>query len=482
MSKPTITVAGAGPIGSMLAIYLADSGFHVEIYEMRPDMRKKNINVGRSINLALAERGIAPLKEVGVFDQVKKLCIPMVGRLIHNLDGTTRLQKYGQKIHEVIHSVSREQLNSLLLDAAEKTGAVNIHFDSTIASIDSDNNMMEVIEKSLVKLNDDQSTRRVHKHTHHFDVLIGADGSRSIVRKTILEQTNQDDRLDWLGHSYKEIVLPSGKRGEFLIDKNVLHIWARNQFMLIALANLEGSFTCTLFMPTDNEIDERCREEDRSLSFANLNSEQEINVFFEKYFPDFYKLVPNITEQFINNPTGTLATVKAYPWHLDSNLAVIGDAAHAIVPFHGQGMNCGFEDCSVFNEILQKYISKTDLLANLDWECLFREVGQSRKMNSDAIADMAIENYMNMRSDVNDPKYLLKKEIAFLLEQKFPQFIPRYSMVMFNRMPYSKALEFGEIQNKLLNELVLDINSIQELDFHMAYKRAEEILPALLLA
>jgi kynurenine 3-monooxygenase len=438
MKTQTITIIGAGLVGSLMSIYLGKRGYKVEVYEQLPDIRKEAISAGRSINLALANRGIRPLEEVGIMDKVKDLLIPMSGRMLHDESGKLQFQAYGQKDSEVIYSVSRAGLVSLLRDEAEATGNVNFHFKQKLNKIDIYNKSIEfndLVDNSI--------------NLHHFDILLGADGGGSKVRRSLEALGIKGYSSELLEHSYKELTIPATAQGEFQIEKNALHIWPRGEYMLIALPNLDGSFTVTLFMPDKGDI-----------SFDSLTDRQTVEHFFEQKFSDAKKLMPNLTEMFFENPRGILGTVRSEKWDLESTL-LIGDAAHAIVPFHGQGMNCGFEDCRELNRLLDDF--------NDNWGLTMPALTLARKSNANAIADMALENYIEMRDSVRDPKFHLKKAIAFELEKRLPRyFIPRYSMVMFHHIPYSKAKSRGLIQAQILNQLSTDKVSIDEIDFDFA--------------
>lgn len=435
-----ITLTGAGLVGSLLSLYLAKRGYDVDVYESRQDMRRVNMSAGRSINLALANRGIFPLEEVGVMDAIRPSLITMKGRMVHDQEGNTNFQPYGQKEHEVIYSVSRAGLNKILMDAAESTGKVNFHFGCQINDIDWSLSSMKM-----------QRNGGETVETIPFERLVGTDGAGSVVRKAILAQGAQQDTVEPLGHSYKELSIPPGENGEFQIEKEALHIWPRGGYMLIALPNPDGSFTLTLFMPCTGPN-----------SFDEIDTEARLIQFFEENFPDVLPLISNLTQEFFDNPTGSLATIRCAPWYFKDKALVLGDAAHAIVPFHGQGMNCGFEDCHTFNQLMDNVS---------DWESFFREVAEARKPNADAIADLALDNYIEMRDSVRDPGYLLRKQIAFQLEQWFPdKFSPRYSMVMFHRIPYAQAKHLGEIHKQLLAELSAGITTIDQLDKDIAEK------------
>jgi kynurenine 3-monooxygenase len=442
-STPEITLVGAGLAGSLLAIFLARRGHRVTLLERRLDPRKTAgpMSAGRSINLALANRGIAALEEVGVMDSVRSELIPMAGRMLHDEQGRLRLIPYGNKPHEVIYSVSRAGLNTLLLNAAESTGRVSIRFGETVTGVDFAN-------------------CRVLPQAIPYDVLIGTDGSASAVRAAILETTG--GRLDEepLGHGYKELSIPAAPGGGFRMEKNALHIWPRGEYMLIALPNVDGSFTVTLFLPNQGEE-----------SFQALTTPEAVDALFERRFADAIPLMPNLAESFFGNPTGHLETIRCAPWSFEDQALVLGDAAHAIVPFHGQGMNAAFEDCSAFDRCLGN--------ADRPWNEVFAEFERRRQPDTDAIADMALENYVEMRSTVREPKFQLKKDLSFRLEERHPgRFIPRYSMVMFHTIPYAEAKRRGAIQEEILDELTSRAASLDEVDLTRADRLIAERLGA----
>lgn len=438
----SIVIAGGGLVGSLQALLLGKSGYKVDVYESRVDMRRDDIPAGRSINLALANRGIAPLEKAGVMDEVKKLLIPMKGRMIHELDGSMNFQPYGQKDDEIIYSVSRGGLNKLLLSEAEKTGNVSIEFEKRIKNVD--------IENRHISFKDsDESV--------NYDLLIGADGAGSPVRKSLMAKIGSEDRTDWLDHSYKELHIPADKDGNFQLEKEALHIWPRSDYMVIALPNPDGSFTVTLFMPNEGDI-----------SFSALDSKDKVTNFFKEQFKTAYDLIPDLAESFFANPTGKLGTVKCFPWVYEDSLCLMGDAAHAIVPFHGQGMNCGFEDCNEFTQLINGSESLKEVLS---------EYEDARKINGDAIADLALDNYIVMRDSVRDDRFLTKKVMGFELEQHFPdKFIPRYSRVMFHHIPYSEALRLGGIQDAILDELYDEYVEKGSINMEMAQKLISEQL------
>ncbi|HEY7574024.1 MAG TPA: NAD(P)/FAD-dependent oxidoreductase [Thermoanaerobaculia bacterium] len=438
-----ITLVGAGLAGSLLAIFLARRGHKVSLLERRPDPRKPaaTTSAGRSINLALANRGIAALEEVGVMERVRPALIPMVGRMLHDEKGRLQLIPYGNKPHEVIYSVSRAGLNTMLVDAAESTGKVSIRFGETVTGVDFAN-------------------RRVLPQQIPYDALIGTDGSASAVRAAVLEKTGGRYDEEPLGHGYKELSIPAAPGGGFRMEKGALHIWPRGEYMLIALPNVDGSFTVTLFLPNQGEE-----------SFQALTTPGAVQALFERRFADAIPLMPRLVEEFFENPTGHLETIRCAPWSFEDQALVLGDAAHAIVPFHGQGMNAAFEDCGAFDRCLKN--------PDRPWDAVFAEFEGRRRSNTDAIADMALENYVEMRSTVREPKFQLKKDLSFRLEERHPGvFIPRYSMVMFHTIPYAEAKRRGAIQEEILDELTREAASLDQVDLARADSMIVERLGA----
>jgi kynurenine 3-monooxygenase len=445
-----ITLVGAGLAGSLLAIYLARRGYFVDVYERRPDMRKVEIGGGRSINLALSTRGLHALREVGLLDDVMKVAIPMKGRMIHPLQGNPMLQPYGKDESEVIYATSRSLLNMTLLDAAEKYRTASLHFSQRCTGIDFPTGMLYLRDELLEREN-----------AVRYETVIGTDGSASSVR---LQMQRSGMRFDfsqqYLEYGYKELTIPPGEGGMFRMEKNALHIWPRTTFMLIALPNMDGSFTCTFFYPLEGEE-----------SFETLGAEEEIESFFRHQFPDAAALMPNLIEEFFDNPTGTMVTIKCSPWHVGGGVLLLGDAAHAIVPFFGQGMNCAFEDCTNLNEAISRMSKRTGTLvfSTGTWRELFREYERMRKVDTDAIADLAVENFVEMRDHVARPDFQLRKKVERLLEQRFPErFVPKYSMVTFRRLPYSVAMARGKIQDRVLNELCSGLTDPREVDWEKA--------------
>ena len=441
-----ITIAGAGLVGSLLSVMLGNLGYKVRVLEKRADMRRRSVDGGRSINLALAERGIHALRRAGLMQQVQSLLIPMKGRMLHSLAGELEFFTYGQRPDELIYSVSRTGLNELLMNAAEASKNVELRFDQELKSLDFASNEMTLLDE-----ND-------REYRLNYDILIGADGAGSRVRRAMLPVVDGVDDSELLDHDYKELTIPAAADASHQIEKEALHIWPRGGFMLIALPNLDGSFTVTLFLKKSGPV-----------SFDSLDSRQAVLDFFGKYFADASKLIPHLSDEFFENPTGILGTVRCSPWKLDDKVLLLGDASHAIVPFHGQGMNAGFEDCELFVEMLEKH--------EHDWTKAIYEFDATRKDDADAIADMALENYVTMRDSVRDPKFQLKKELGFRLERHFPdRFIPRYSMVMFHRIPYSVVYARGKIQQTILDQLVEERRSLDEVDFETASELIQQNL------
>lgn len=425
-TQKNISLIGSGLVGSLLAIILAKRNHLVNIYERRPDMRKNTGVAGRSINLALSDRGWKALDAVGIGDEIRKIAIPMYGRYIHNMDGSTAYQAYGKE-NQAIYSVSRGGINCKLMDLAEQQSNVKIHFDERCDIVDLKSNSA-VFENTNTK----------KRNTIHSDLIISSDGAFSAGRLAIQLNTDRFNYQQYyIDCGYKELTIPAGENGSFLIEKNALHIWPRGKFMMIALPNFDGSFTCTLFFPFEGEH-----------SFEALKEKNAVLPFFTTYFADAVALMPTLIENFMNNPTSSLVTVKCFPWTISDKLALIGDAAHAIVPFFGQGMNCGFEDCTVFNQLLDEY--------NEDWEKVFKAYEISRKPDSDAIADLAIGNFVEMRDLVGQPKFLLQKKIEANFSTKHPEkWITAYSMVTFSpEIRYSDALRKGKEQQAIMDEVM----------------------------
>jgi kynurenine 3-monooxygenase len=452
MAAARIAIVGAGPVGSLAGIFLARRGFAVQIYESRPDMRRVDISAGRSINLALANRGIDALKRVGLMEEVGQHLITMRGRMIHGRDGELQLQPYGNKPGEVIYSVSRGALNRTLMDAAEASG-VTIVFNRRCEAVD--------LSAKILSVSDDASGQCTDMS---YDILIGADGGGSVVRTAIAGREGDGVDEQPLDHSYKELTIRPDKAGNHRMDPNALHIWPRGGYMLIALPNTDGSFTATLFLPNEGEN-----------SFGSLTDRDSVERLFAEQFADAVPLIDRLADSFFDNPTGRLGTIRCRDWYHGNSALLMGDAAHAVVPFHGQGMNAGFEDCVALDRCIDRHGD--------DWRNVFASFAVERKPNADAIADMALENYVEMRDSVRDPGFQLKKEIAWKLEAMYPgRFVPRYSMVMFHLLPYAEAYARGRIQEDILEELAESAGSVDRIDFDRAKELVEEkilCLPAI---
>ncbi|NND01812.1 MAG: FAD-dependent monooxygenase [Acidimicrobiia bacterium] len=437
-----VTIVGAGPAGSVLATFLGRQGHSVTVYESRPDLRQVDIDAGRSINLALATRGIVVLEELGLLDDVVPLLIPMQGRMIHDAEGNQTLQPYGSRPEEVIYSVGRNELNAVLLDAAEASGEVEIIFNQRCVGGD--------LPGGVLRFYDGLTDTEYDVGVQH---VFGADGFGSEIRDLIQEHNTGTELIEPLGHGYKEITLPAGPDGQHVIDANALHIWPRGDFMLIALADSAGTFTCTLFAPNED--------------MESLDSAEAVMALFEGQFPDFVPLVPDLADQYLANPAGRLATLRVTEWQLGDRAVVLGDAAHAIVPFHGQGMNAAIESVKVLMACLD---------GQADWAAAFETFERVRRPDTDAIADMALDNYIEMRSSVQDEGYQLRRELALELERRVPdKFIPRYAMVMFNTMPYSEVQRKATVQAALLKELTVEATTLDDVDLDMAAKLAADI-------
>ncbi|MCU0357326.1 MAG: FAD-dependent monooxygenase [Cyclobacteriaceae bacterium] len=416
-----IAIVGAGLVGSLLSIYLAKRGYSVSVYERRLDMRKHNIHGGRSINLALSNRGIRALEKVGLADVLKANAIPMHGRMVHDENGNTNFQPYGKE-GEYINSVSRGGLNMVLMTEAEKFG-VEFYFEHRCLGIDFKENEITLQEYEAVK-------------RKKFDVIIGSDGAFSAVRGAMQTTDRFEFSQSYIEHGYKELRIPASDTGEFLMEPHALHIWPRESYMLIALPNPDNTFTCTLFLPFEGPV-----------SFSQLNSEETIKNFFEKNFPDAFTKMPTLLEDFRDNATSSLVTIRCYPWVRNKTL-LIGDAAHGIVPFYGQGMNAGFEDCRVLDELLDEHQDK--------WKKVLPVFQEQRKPDADAIAQLALDNFIEMRDKVADEDFLLQKKIEARLHEKYPdRWIPLYTQVTFrDDIRYSEALAAGKKQQRIMDELL----------------------------
>ena len=451
MNRSSVNIIGAGLCGSLLSIILARRGIKVTVLERQADPRTMQVAAGRSINLVLSARGNRALQYAGIFEHVKPLLVAMKGRLIHHEDGTTEKQSYGQRENEQIYSVSRAELNRILIEKAEKDHNVRVRFQQEAVSY--------YPEEAVLRIRD-------HEKSADYDVkgkpIIGADGAGSLIRRafTDAETIGPDETL--LEHSYKELSIPGNADGSFQLESDVLHIWPRGGFMLIALPNPGGDFTLTLFLPSTGPN-----------SFVELDSDDKVGEFFDRNFADVVPLIDNLILNYSQNPVGILGTVRCKHWHDGEKMLLIGDAAHAVVPFHGQGMNLAFEDCVVLDQVLEN--------PDADWTTVFEVYEAEQIANANAIADMALENYVEMRDTVRNPKHVLRKQLSFELERRLPnRFIPRYSMVMFHdEIPYAIAQERGAVQQKLLEELTENVDTIEQIDLDSAATEVEKRLPPL---
>jgi kynurenine 3-monooxygenase len=445
-----VNVVGAGLSGSLMAIFLARRGFQVTVFEKRPDPRRVPLPAGRSINLALANRGLRPLREVGLQSKVRTLLTTMRGRMVHDRSGHTELQPYGQRPWEVIYSVSRPGLNALLMDEAEAAGAELVFGQATMGAD---------LAHDQLQLRDEATGER---YTTRLTPTIAADGAGSPLRESLVRRPGYECSVQFLTHRYKELSIPATPAGEFAMEAEALHIWPRGGFMLIALPNLDRSFTVTLFLPEDGRP-----------GFAQLREPAQVRRFFESEFADAVPLIPDLERDFFANPAGELGTVRCHPWHRDGQLCLIGDAAHAVVPFHGQGMNCAFEDCLAMDRCIEE--------TGGDWSRAFALLDERRKPNADAIAEMALENYVEMRDSVSDPAFLLRQQVAFELERRHPRrFVRRYGLVMFrDDIGYAEARERGRIQAEILASITAGKRELAECDLDVAASVIRERLAPL---
>lgn len=436
--KDKILIIGAGLCGSLLALRLAQRGYKVAVYESRPDLRTTDISAGRSINLALSDRGFKALRLCGMEEKAREFCIPMFGRLMHDKEGATFPSNYSGRENEYINSISRGNLNAMLLDEAEKHKNVTLHFNKKCTNVS--------IENTTAHFKEYQTKEEFSVEAA---VIFGADGAGSSLRKSYISERKFlfSYSQNYLNHGYKELEIPATKDGKHQISSQHLHIWPRGDFMLIALPNLDGSFTVTLFLSYD----------EGTYNFNNLTSEEKIIEFFETEFPDALALIPDIKKEFVNNPTGALGTVKCSPWSYQNKTVLLGDAAHAIVPFYGQGMNASFEDVVVFDAVLERCLESLNN-EKLDWEVVFKTYEKARKIDTDAIADLAIDNFYEMRDHVANPLFKEKRKIEMDLEKHFPtEYFSKYSMVTFNEhIGYNDALKKGRAQDKALLNLIAD--------------------------
>lgn len=423
--KNKVVVIGAGLCGSMLALRLAQRGYEVSLREKRNDMRRVEYEGGRSINLALSDRGLKALRLVGLEEEARKLCTPMLGRRIHFRNGTQRFSRYSGRQEDYINSISRGDLNILLLNAAEATGKVTTHFNSPCVGVN--------IEEGTA-----QFKSSFGESNEKGEVIIGTDGAGSAVRRSYMGRTTDllfNYSQHFLRTGYKEVTIPPGPNGSYRIENDALHIWPRESFMIIALPNLDGSFTVTLFWPYKGEN-----------GFDQMDTWPEVKAFFQKEFADLLPHLPELEEEYFTNPTGSLGTIKCWPWQVDGRFLILGDAAHAIVPFYGQGMNASFEDVTILDEFMDKY--------NNNWQKILPAYSEFRKPDADAIADLALDNFYEMQDHVAEADFIKKRDIEHKLEQEFPEYYSKYSLVTFQEnLRYHEAMNLGRKQDELLLSL-----------------------------
>src|SRR5690554_2644844 len=432
MKNKKVAVVGAGLVGSLLAILLAKKGLDVTVFERRPDLRKAKTIGGRSINLALSNRGFKALELAGFTNEVKAITIPMYGRQMHDVNGQLSYQPYGKE-NEAIYSVSRGQLNQMLMNLAENDQNIHYQFNHTCKNIDLTNNEIHFTD----------TITQTSKH-YVYDHIFGTDGTYSAVRGALQKTPLFNYSQEYLLHGYKELHVPALANGTHCFNKNCLHIWPRSEFMLIALPNLDGSFTATLFFPLKGEN-----------SFESLNTEKKVISFFEETFPDALTNMPTLAKDFFENPTSNLVTIRCNPWNYKNKVLLMGDAAHAIVPFYGQGLNAGMEDCTIFYQLLENF--------NLDDDNLFNVFSKKRIDDSNAIADLALYNYIEMRDLSGNEDFLLRKKIERKFSDLYPdKWMPLYSQVSFSHIPYSEALAAGNRQRKIMDE-IMKIENIHQI-------------------
>ena len=417
-----IVLVGGGLAGSLMSIYLAKRGYEVHLYERRDDMRSGNYQGGRSINLALSTRGITALEKVGLVDDIISISIPMFGRMMHGVTGELNYQAYGRD-DQAIYSVSRGELNIKLLQLADQYPNIHMYFNQKCVKMNLDENIATF------------ENQEGEKYDVIGDVFLATDGAFSALRDAMIRNPRHDFSQDYQSHGYKELEIVPGQNSTFQMEEKALHIWPRSSFMMIALPNPGGNFTCTLFLPYNGEV-----------SFENLNTDEQVMDFFQRYFPDSIPMMPNLLEDFRNNPIGHLATIRTYPW-VKNKSALMGDAAHAVVPFYGQGMNCSFEDCVILDQCIEDIGS--------DWNKILDAYQKSRKPNADAIADLAIQNFVEMRDLVGLPDFLHKKSIEKKLVDALPgHYRTQYERVTFSNDPYREALLAGEKNDKFIQHII----------------------------
>ncbi len=428
-----ISLLGAGLAGTLMALYLARRDYEVELFEARADLRKSATDYGRSINLALSCRGMTGLQGMDLMDEVQKIMVPMRARAIHEANGEIKIQPFGRHEEEYINAIQRTDLNALLLDKADASPLIKMHFNMNLQKIDLHRKQLHFL------------TEEGGEQVHAYHRLIGADGAASKVRDTLKQEGIVDAVREFLPHGYKELSITSSESEQLL--KEHLHLWPRDSFMLLGNPNRDGSITGSLFLANQGKN-----------SFAELDTEEKIDHFFQHEFEDAYPAMPNVIEEFLNNPVGHLSTIKCTPWYFKDECLLIGDAAHGIIPFFGQGMNSAFEDCRILNELL---ISFED-----DWSKVMPAFYKERKINTDAVAAMSMDNYHEIQTDIIDDKFNLRKQIEMELMNRYPErYVSKHVLVMFTNTPYAVAKAYGEVQDTFLRDICLNIQAIEEVDW-----------------
>jgi len=441
-----ITIVGGGLVGSLLAVFMAKRGHTVHVFERRPDPRKTDVYAGRSINLVVSHRGWTALRAAGVEKAVQRIVVPVYARMTHDRDG--KLTRLPYSIDErAIHSVSRGELNKVLLTEAEKLPNVTLHFDHRCTGVD--------LDTATCSFHDEVEGDNIAVRA---DVVLGADGAPSAVRQEMMKGRFNFSQ-SFIEHDYKEVAFPPNPDGTPQMDPNCLHIWPRRQFMMMGLANTDGGFTGTLFMPHEGEY-----------SFGTIKDEQDLMRFFQAHFKDAIPMLPDLAEQYFRNPQSNLAIIRCAPWTHKDKVALVGDSAHAIVPFYGEGMNSGYEDCKVLNDLLNEH-------GDDDWGTVLDAYGKARKPNGDAIADLSLRNFVEMRDLVADPRFILRKKIEGRLQQRHPdKWLPLYSQVKFSDIPYVDAWNEGLRHDRIMEE-VLAMPGIEERwDSEEVERKALELL------
>lgn len=431
MSSParkSVAIVGAGLSGTLMAIYLARRGHDVEMYERRQDMRLQPQGGGRSINMTLAARGLQSLARVMDLDRIMEMTIPLQGRLVHNLDGSTKFHPYGKAAHEVIYAIKRDHLNIALMNVAETYPNVRINFSHKCVGVDRQAGTLRLFDE----LTKEQTERRP-------DFTIGADGTFSAVRQQIHRGICANYQQEFLECGYKELTLPAGPNGSFQLDKNMLHVWPRGEYMLMAIPNLDGSFAMTCILPLEGKV-----------SFAALGSAASVRVFFDSQFPDVAPLLEQLTKSFLEKPTGMFLTTRVHPWHSGGRVVLLGDACHTVVPFYGQGMNAAFEDCAILDECLERHPD--------DYERAFGEHQSLRKRHTDALADLSVQNFIELRDKVRLPMFIARKQVEHVFERLFSRsWIPLYTLISHMTIPYADAIERYNRQRRIARWLGADV-------------------------